>query len=155
MADKVDKVVYTVEQLNERVAGALADQKEADDNALKVAVAEGVETQKTEDKEVIDGLTKEKEASDAIIKAQADAALKERRATFMQRYGAEEGSEVLKQWDAAKTLEDSQILTNQLEFPTQQVAGASSGSAVGSSDNNIQDRMAKLGIPGIEFTEGK
>lgn len=156
MADEEDKVVtYTVEQLNERVAGALADQKEADDNALKVAVAEGVETQKTEDKEVIDGLTKEKEASDAIIKAQADAALKERRATFMQRYGAEEGSEVLKQWDAAKTLEDSQILTNQLEFPTQQVAGASSGSAVGSSDNNIQDRMAKLGIPGIEFTEGK
>ncbi len=73
----------------------------------------------------------------------------------MQRNDVEDGSKLMEQWDAVETVEDAQTLMNAIEYSPQQVAGASSGSTVTPKDNDIQGRMAKLGIPGIEFTEGK
>ena len=147
-ADNVETVTYTNKQLDERVAGALEAQKEASDNALKVAVSEAVETQKTEDDKVIDGLKTEKDASDALIKAQADAALKERRATFMQRNNVEEDSELIKRWDAVETIADAQALMNAIEYSPQQVAGASSGNVAEEkveTETILEAALTKLG----------
>jgi len=153
MGETEEPVTYTGEQTKEMIASAVAEITEKLDNAHAVEITNLEKANETKIQEL--GTENEK-----TVKEAEEAAFKraQARATFMQKFGLKDDSEVLKKYDEVKTVEDMQNLVNSMEIPMAANAAAGISSTSGGStneENEIVERLAKLHIPSIEFLGGK
>jgi hypothetical protein len=129
MDEEKEPVTYTGEQTKEMIASAVAEVTEKLDNAHAVEIAKLKEEEETKMKEL-------ETAHETAIKEAEEKAFKraQARATFMQKFGLEDDSELMKKYDEVKTVEDMQTLVNSMEIPMIANAAAGISSASGSSE---------------------
>ena len=128
-----EPVTFTEEQVKERIATAVSEVTERLDNAHAVVVTDLEKANETKIAELgTEHETAVKEAEKAAVK-QAQA-----RATFMQKFGLKDDSEVMKQYDEVKTVQDMQGLVNSMEIPLTVNAAAGISSASGGEENKVE-----------------
>jgi len=119
-------VTFTEEQAKAMIASAKAEVTEKLDNAHAVEMAKVKEAEETKMKEL--GTEHEKAVKEAeeaaFTRAQA-------RATFMQKFGLKDDSELVKKYDEVKTVMEMQNLVNKMEIPMDANAAAGISSASG------------------------
>jgi len=140
MEEKEDSpVTYTGDQTREMIATALAEAAGISDNAHAAEIAKTKDENEKQIKEM------EAEHEKAITSAE-DAAYKraQTRAVFMQKFSLKEDSELLKQYDEAKTLTDMQTLVNTMEIPISEPAPMGISSAKDGKEE--EDKPEVLGV---------
>ena len=128
-----EPVTYTGEQTKEMIASAIAEVTEKLDNAHAVEITDLEKANDTKIKE----LGTEHETA---IKTAEEAAFKraQARATFMQKFGLKDDSELMKSYDEVKTVEDMQGLVNSMEIPMAANAAAGISSASGGEESKVE-----------------
>ena len=133
-----EPVTFTEEQAKAMVASAEEKLKETLDNAHAVEITDLEKANETKIKE----LGTEHETA---IKTAEEAAFTRAqvRAVFMQKFGLEEDSELMKSYDGVKTVEDMQGLVNSMEIPM--VANAAAGISSASGGQSEAEKVEILG----------
>ena len=126
MGETEEPVTFTEEQVKQRIGTAVAEVTEKLDNAHAVDITKLKEEGETKIKEL--GTEHEK-----VVKEAEEAAFKraQARATFMQKFGLKDDSELMKSYDEVKTVEDMQGLVNSMEIPMAANVAAGISSASG------------------------
>ena len=141
-------VTFTEEQAKAMIASAEAEVTEKLDNAHAVEMAKVKEAEETKMKEL--GTEHEKAVKEAeeaaFTRAQA-------RATFMQKFGLKDDSELVKKYDEVKTVMDMQNLVNEMEIPM--AANAAAGISSASDGKEEEKEEYKGAVIGNFAATGK
>lgn len=149
MGEELDApVMYSAEQVQNMLATAKSEIIEQLTDKHKAEIAD-------KEKEATTKLAEIEAEHTKALKATEESAYKaaQRREVFRQKYTLKDDSETMKKYDSARSLEDMQELLNAMEFPVSTPLGvSSSGVVMGSSEeSDLNTRLAKLGIPRMEY----
>lgn len=149
MGEELDApVMYSAEQVQNMLATAKSEITEQLTDKHKAEIAD-------KEKEATTKLAEIEAEHTKALKATEESAYKaaQRREVFRQKYTLKDDSETMKKYDSARSLEDMQELLNAMEFPVSTPLGvSSSGVVMGSSEeSDLNTRLAKLGIPRMEY----
>ena len=128
-----EPVTFTEVQVKERIATAVSEVEERLGNEHSVAITD---LEKANEAKITELETEHETAIEAAKVAAVKQA--EARATFMHNFALKEDSEVMKNYDGAKTIEELREVMTSMEMPKAAAAAAGISSAIGGDGAEVE-----------------